>query len=137
MTANPQHLSEGLDPPLTLTTPTTLTTHTTATTATTATTPTTLTKHTTLTTLTTLTTATTPTTLTTGRMEKSESGIRNPESGTGAGNENGTGTGTEIETGVNWETLKPVPDTRVEIKFKMACFVIIVFRNFQHSDRDT
>ena len=60
-----------------------------------------------------------------GRMEK-------PESGTG------TGTGTlKIDTGVNWETLKPVPDARVEIKFKMASSVIIVLRNFQHSHRDT
>ena len=58
---------------------------------------------------------------------------RNPESGTG----NGTGTGTEIETRVNWEALKPVPDTRVGIKFKMTSSVIIVLRNFQHSDRDT
>ena len=50
--------------------------------------------------------------------------MEKPESGTG------TGTGTlKIETGVNWETLKPVPDARVEIKFKMA--------NFQHSHRDT
>ena len=38
---------------------------------------------------------------------------------------------------VNWEALKPVPDTRVGIKFKMASSVIIVLRNFQHSDRDT
>ena len=30
-----------------------------------------------------------------------------------------------------------VPDIRVEIKFKMASSVIIVLRNFQHSDRDT
>ena len=37
----------------------------------------------------------------------------------------------------NWETLKPVTDTRVEIKFKMASSVIIVLRNSQHSDRDT
>ena len=37
----------------------------------------------------------------------------------------------------NWEALKPVPDTRVGIKFKMASSVIIVLRNFQHSDRDT
>ena len=29
-----------------------------------------------------------------GRMEKPESGIRNPESGNGNGNGNGTGTGT-------------------------------------------
>ena len=58
--------------------------------------------------------------------------MEKPESGTG------TGTGTlKIETRVNWETLKPVPDTRVEIKFKMASSVIIVLRNFQHSDRDT
>ena len=61
-----------------------------------------------------------------GRMEK-------PESGAG----NRTGTGAYIETGVNWEALKPVPDTRVEIIFKMASSVIIVLRNFQHSDRDT
>ena len=32
--------------------------------------------------------------VTEGRMEKRESGIRNPESGTGAGNGNGIGTGT-------------------------------------------
>ena len=58
-----------------------------------------------------------------GRMEKPESG---------------TGTGTlKIETRVNWEALKPVPDARVEIKFKMASSVIIVLKNFQHSDRDT
>ena len=58
-----------------------------------------------------------------GRMEKQESG---------------TGTGTlKIETRVNWEALKPVPDARVEIKFNMASSVIIVLRNFQHSDRDT
>ena len=57
-------------------------------------------------------------------MEKPESGTR-------------TGTGTQIETRVNWEALKPVPDTRVGIKFKMASSVIIVLRNFQHSDRDT
>ena len=62
---------------------------------------------------------------------------RNPESGTGAGNGTGTGSGTLIETRVNWEALKPVPDTRVGIKFKMASSVIIVLRNFQHSDRDT
>ena len=44
--------------------------------------------------------------------------------------ESGTGTGTlKIET--------PVPDARVEIKFNMASSVIIVLRNFQHSDRDT
>ena len=30
-----------------------------------------------------------------------------------------------------------VPDTRVEIKFKIASSVIIDLRNFQHSDRDT
>ena len=58
--------------------------------------------------------------------------MEKPESGTG------TGTGTlKIETRVNWEALKPVPDARVEIKFKMASSVIIVLRNFQHSDRDT
>ena len=58
--------------------------------------------------------------------------MEKPESGTG------TGTGTlKIETRVNWETLKPVPDARVEIKFKMASSVIIVLRNFQRSDRDT
>ena len=60
-----------------------------------------------------------------------KAGIRNPESGAGAGN------GTGIETRVNWEALKPVPYTRVEIKFKMASSVIIVLRNFQNSDRDT
>ena len=38
---------------------------------------------------------------------------------------------------LNWEALKAVPDTRVEIKFKMASSVIIVLRNFHHSDRDT
>ena len=38
---------------------------------------------------------------------------------------------------MNREALKPVPDTCVEIKFKMASSVIIVLRNFQHSDRDT
>ena len=38
---------------------------------------------------------------------------------------------------VNWEALKPIPDTRVEIKFKMASSAIIVLRNFQHSDRNT
>ena len=56
-------------------------------------------------------------------MEKSES-------------ETGTGTGTYIETRVNLEALKPVPDTRVGIKFKMASSVVVL-RNFQHSDRDT
>ena len=61
--------------------------------------------------------------------------MEKPESGTGSGN--GNGTGTYIETRVNWEALKPVPDTRVGIKFKMASSVIIVLRNFQHSDRDT
>ena len=38
--------------------------------------------------------------------------VEKPESGTGAGNGTGTGTGTKIETGVNWEALKPAPDTR-------------------------
>ena len=40
---------------------------------------------------------------------------------------------------VNWEALKPwpVPGTRVGIKFKMASDVIIVLRNFPHSDCDT
>ena len=61
----PPSLSEGLDPPLTLTTDTTLTTYTTLTTLTPATTATTLTTHTTLTTLTTATTLTTLTTATT------------------------------------------------------------------------
>ena len=52
--------------------------------------------------------------------------------------ESGTGTGTlKIETRVNWEALKPVPDTRVGIKFEMTSSVIIVLRNFQHSDRNT
>ena len=37
--------------------------------------------------------------VTEGRMEKQESGIRNPESGTGAGNGNGTGTGTGLRPG--------------------------------------
>ena len=36
--------------------------------------------------------------VTEGRMEKQESGIRNPESGTGAGNGNGNGTGTGTGT---------------------------------------
>ena len=35
------------------------------------------------------------------------------------------------------ESLKPVPDTRVGIKCKMASSVIIVLRNFQHSHRDS
>ena len=65
-----------------------------------------------------------------GRMEKLESGTRNRKQ---KRNRNGT----YIETRVNWEALKPVPDTRVGIKFKMASSVIIVLRNFQHSDRDT
>ena len=37
--------------------------------------------------------------VTEGRMEKQESGIRNPESGTGAGNGNGNGTRTGTGTG--------------------------------------
>ena len=37
----------------------------------------------------------------------------------------------------NWEALKPVPDTHVGTKFKMASSVIIDLRNFQHNDRDT
>ena len=61
----PPSLSEGLDPPLTLTTDTTLTTYTTLTTLTPATTLTTHTTATTLTTHTTLTTATTVTAATT------------------------------------------------------------------------
>ena len=61
-------------------------------------------------------------------MEKQESGIRNRSRNR---NRNLN------ETRVNWEALKPVPDTRVGIKFKMASSVIIVLRNFQHSDRDT
>ena len=45
--------------------------------------------------------------------------------------ESGTGTGTlKIETRVSWEALKPVPNTRVEKKIKMASSVIIVLRNF-------
>ena len=43
----------------------------------------------------------------------------------------------ELKLRPNWEALKPVTDTRVEIKFKMASSVIIVLRNSQHSDRDT
>ena len=61
-------------------------------------------------------------------------GIRNPEP------EPETETEPEPELKLrpkNWEALKPVPDTRVGIKFKMASSVIIVLRNFQHSDRDT
>ena len=63
--------------------------------------------------------------------------MEKPESGTGAGTGTGTGTGTLIETRVDWEALKPVPDTCVGIKFKMAFSVIIVLRNCQHGDRDT
>ena len=68
-------------------------------------------------------------------MEKQESGIRNPESG--IRNRSRNRNRNLNETRVNWEALKPVPDTRVGIKFKMASSVIIVLRNFQHSDRDT
>ena len=60
-------------------------------------------------------------------MQKPESGIRNPEPETEP----------ELKLRVNWEALKPVLDTPVGIKFKMASSVIIVLRNFQHSDRDT
>ena len=60
-----------------------------------------------------------------------KAGIRNPE------REPGNGNGTQIETRVNWEALKPVPDTRLGIKFKMVSSVIIVLRNFQRSGRDT
>ena len=59
-------------------------------------------------------------------MEKQESGIRNPE----------REPETEMELKLNWEALKPVPDTGLGIKFKMASSDIIVLRNFQHSGRD-
>ena len=39
-----------------------------------------------------------------GRLEKRESGIRNPESGIGTGIGTGTGTGTGIGTGMGRET---------------------------------
>ena len=65
-----------------------------------------------------------------------KAGIRNPEP------EPETETETEPEPELklrlgNWEALKPGPDTRLGIKFKMASSVIIVLRNFQHSYRDT
>ena len=50
--------------------------------------------------------------------------IRNPEP------EQETETEPELKLRVNCETLKPVPDTRVGIKFKMASSVIIGFINF-------
>ena len=39
-----------------------------------------------------------------GRLEKRETGIRNPESGIGTGIGTGTGTGTGIGTGMGRET---------------------------------
>ena len=70
-----------------------------------------------------------------GRMEKPESGIRNRSR---KRNRN-------WNRNLNWdrgelgstETSSRYPDTRVEIKFKMASSVIIFLRNFQHNDRDT
>ena len=43
---------------------------------------------------------------------------------------------------LNWDqdklgSTETSSDTRVEIKFNMSSSVIIVLRNFQHSDRDT
>ena len=59
-------------------------------------------------------------------MEEPESGIRNPEPEP----EPETETEPELKLRPNWEALKPVPDTRVGIKFKKASSVIIVLRNF-------
>ena len=53
-----------------------------------------------------------------GRLEKQESGIRNR-------NRN-----LNWDQRVNWEALKPVPDTRVGIKFKMASSVILFWEIF-------
>ena len=69
-----------------------------------------------------------------GRTEKPESGIRN-RSRKRKRNRNRNRI-------LNWGqgklgSTETSSDTRVEIKFNMASSVIIVLRNFQHSDRDT
>ena len=69
--------------------------------------------------------------ITKGKGAYGKAGIWNPEP------EPETETEPELKLRPNWEALKPVPDTRGGIKFKMASSVIIVLRNFQHSDRDT
>ena len=68
-----------------------------------------------------------------GGIRNPQSGIRNPE----PESETETEPEPKPELKLRPNQTQPVPDTRVGIKFKMGSSVIIVVRNFQHSDRDT
>ena len=73
-----------------------------------------------------------------GRMEKPESGIRNRS----RKRKRKWSWNPNWNRNLNWDqgklgSTETSSDTRVGIKFKMASSVIIVLRNFQHSDRDT